>query len=310
MASQQTPSRGRQPVTSAQKNLTPEMFELVEKRSTNVADLDVVGRTLKLGPYVKAIFERRHFLVAGARGQTMAKHQNDRLGTAWLVFRPMLDAAFYFVIFALVLNVSRGVENYVGFLLVGVFMFQFSSRCIISGPKLIANSKTMIRAFAFPRASLAVSTVLRELMMSVPAWIVMVVLIMALPVHALPNWLWLLFPIILALQTVLNLGLVLLFARFGSAFPDLAQLVSVVMRLMMYASTVIFPAERFEHIEAFRIVVEFNPLASFLSMYRDILLYSTLPDLNSWLYAAAWAFGALFVGFLVFWKAEISYGRD
>lgn len=305
-------SASAQPALSkdAARSLSPQMSRYLTGKGYQLDRMRVVGKTMRLGPYLRALFERRHFIVAGARGHTMTRHQNDRLGSLWLVLRPVLDAAFFYIIFHLVLQISRGMDNYIAFLLIGVFMFQYSSRCINAGSALIRNSRGMIRSFNFPRASLAVSAVARELMMSVPAFLVLVVLIMALPPHELPTWSWLLFPVVLLLQTLMNLGLVLLLARLGVVFPDLTQLVSFVLRVLMYASGVIFPVSRFEHIELFAVLVQFNPMHTFLTMYRAILMDGAVPALSAWMSGGAWALGALAVGFLVFWKAEVSYGRD
>ena len=254
--------------------------------------------------------DRRHFVWAGARGEALTRYSNERLGVLWHVIRPMLDAVFYGVIFGLVLQMSRGMENYVAFVIIGIFMFQLSSRAISGGATLIRSSKAMIRAFAFPKATLAVSDVIRELMTSMPAIGVMFVAIMVVPPHELPTASWALFPVILMLHTALNLGFILFFGWLGSVMPDLAQAISFATRLLMYASAVIFPIDRFLDHPTVLAVVQANPIYVVLDMYRTVLISGAFPAAENWLLLCSWAFGTLIIGFCIFWWNEERYGRE
>lgn len=269
-----------------------------------------VGTRPPLREYLTELIDRRHFVWTGARGEALTRYSNERLGVLWHVLRPMLDAAFYGIIFGLVLQMSRGMDNYVAFVIIGIFMFQLTSRAISGGATLIRSSKAMIRAFAFPRASLAVSDVLREFMTSLPAIGVMFAAIMLVPPQEMPTASWSLFPVILILHTIMNLGFTLFFGWLGSVLPDLAQAVSFATRILMYASAVIFPIERFiEHPTALAIV-QANPVYVVLEMYRAVLTDGAFPAVENWMVLLAWSFGALIVGFGVFWWNEERYGRE
>src|SRR5699024_1589877 len=134
----------------------------------------------------------------------------------------------YFVIFAVILDVTRGMENYPGFIIIGVLMFRSTLRAVSSSPRLLSSNKAMIRAFAFPRASLAVSAELRESMQMVFTTATMLVMIMAVPFHERPEITWLLVPVIFMFQFFLNLGISLVMARIGFIVPDASQFMSVV----------------------------------------------------------------------------------
>ena len=81
----------------------------------------------RIGNYLADLWDRRLFIYVGARGEASTSHSRDRLGLLWLIIRPLLDAVFYYVIFALLLKVDRGMDNFIAWLLVGLFMFQFTS---------------------------------------------------------------------------------------------------------------------------------------------------------------------------------------
>lgn len=290
--------------------LSPALRTDLEREYGDLSHLRRVGTRPPLREYFTELVDRRHFVWAGARGEALTRYSNERLGVLWHVIRPMLDAAFYGVIFGIVLQMSRGMDNYVAFVIIGIFMFQLSARAISGGATLIRNSKAMIRAFAFPRATLAVSDVLRELMTSMPAIGVMIAAVMVIPPHELPTASWALFPVVLALHSVLNLGFVLFFGWLGSVMPDLAQAVGFATRILMYASAVIFPIDRFVDHPSVLAVVQANPIYVVLDMYRTVLISGGFPAAESWLLLCAWAFGTLFVGFSIFWWNEERYGRE
>ncbi|ERG65104.1 hypothetical protein L332_11725 [Agrococcus pavilionensis RW1] len=290
--------------------LSPALRLRLEREFGDISYLRRVGTRPPLREYFTELWDRRHFVWAGARGEAVTRYSNERLGVAWYVLRPLLDAAFYWVIFGIVLQLSRGMENFIAFILIGVFMFQLSSRAITSGVSLIRSSKAMIRAFAFPRAALAVSMILRDFLSSLPAIAVMFVMIMAIPPHEAPNVAWSLFPIVLVLQLALSLGFALFFGWLGALMPDLAQAMSFVSRLLMYASAVIFPIERFLDDPAVLAIVQANPIYIVLDMYRSVLISGAVPPAEQWISLSIWSLATLAVGFILFWRDEERYGRE
>jgi len=290
--------------------LSPALRLRLEREYGDLSHLRRVGTRPPLREYFTELWDRRHFIWAGARGEAVTRYSNERLGMAWFVLRPLLDAAFYWVIFGIVLDVSRGMENFIAFILIGVFMFQLSSRSIVGGVSLIKNSKAMIRAFAFPRAALAVSMVLRDFLSAMPAMGVMFAMIMAIPPHELPTVTWSLFPLILALQLAMSVAFALFFGWLGSLAPDVAQAMSFVSRILMYCSAVIFPIERFLDHPMMLAIIQANPIYIVLDMYRSALMDGAVPPLEQWLTLLAWAVGGLIVGFTLFWWNEERYGRE
>lgn len=276
----------------------------------DLSHLRAVSGRPPLGQYLRQLWHRRHFIWWDSRGKVAASTLDDRLGGFWLVLRPLLDAVFYWLIFGLLLKMSRGMDNYIAFVIIGVFMFQNSSAAMNSGTRVIASSKSMIRAFQFPRASLPLATLVRDYLQRVPGIIVMFVIIMVIPPHELPTATWLLFPVILLLQAIMDFGLLLLFSRLGVALPDLAKAMSFVTRLLMYGSGVIFPIDRFLNHPTLMAIINLNPIYVVLDMYRLVLIDGVVPPAHHWLVLSAWAFGLLIVGFIFFWRGEETYSRE
>src|ERR1700754_4817452 len=109
---------------------------------------------LRLVPYLVKVWQRRHFIFAYATARNISMYTEARLGQLWQILTPLLNVAVYFLIFGVLLHVSRGVPNYLAFLITGVFVFTFTQRAFISTSTVITNSLPLIRALQFPRAAL------------------------------------------------------------------------------------------------------------------------------------------------------------
>jgi teichoic acid transport system permease protein len=282
----------------------------VNLESVDVSRLKPVGERPRLSAYIRALWGRRHFIVADSRARAFSGNRDTLLGNAWLVGKPVLDGLAYFIIFGVLLGTSRGVDNYISFLLVGVFMFSFTSRCLTGGAGVMASGKNLIRAFAFPRAAIPIALVLREAISMLPVIATMLVMIAAIPPHAVITWRWGLFPLVVLLQVLFNAGLVFYAARITSAVPDLRMMLNFISRFWLYGSGVMFSLERFVTHPSVLEVAQFNPAYCVLELSRDLLVYGVTPGLRLWLTLGAWAIVTPLLGFLYFWQAEEEYGRE
>lgn len=288
------------------------MARTVQPRVETVSldGLQPVGRRPPLRTYALRLWDRRHFIYADSHARVTSGTRQLVLGNAWLVMKPLLDAAVYLVIFGWLLQTNRGIDNFIGYLIIGVFMFGFTARCLNAGASSVAAGRNLIRSFSFPRASLPIATVLRETLHTIPGFVSMMVLVVVLPPHAEVTWRWLLFPLVVALQIVFNLGVAMLAARLVAKVRDLTNLISFFTRFWLYGSAVFFSYDRFVEHPVILEIMKVNPMFQVLDISRDLLLYGETPAARSWLVLGAWSVGVLVVGFVVFWRGEESYGRD
>ncbi|MGW9405396.1 ABC transporter permease [Arthrobacter sp. NPDC055585] len=276
----------------------------------DLKDLSRVGARPKLADYLVSLWTFRHFVFYDARARVQTANRRDRLGSAWLLLDPVLNGLGYFLIFGLLLNSSRGIENFLGYLIIGVFLFQFSTRSIVATARIITTNQNVIQAFNFPRATLALAVNIRELIANVPVVLMMLLLIIVIPPVESITWMWAVIPVIILLQCVFNLGLGLFLAPMVARLNDLVHVISFGMRFWMFASCVMFSIDRYEQWPVIKSIVEANPMYIIISMARDCLLYATTPSWQDWAALLAWSLGVLCIGMFFFWRGEESYGRD
>ncbi|USQ80842.1 ABC transporter permease [Ornithinimicrobium faecis] len=281
--------------------------------ATVAPKLRTIGRRPPLGIYLHDLWQRRHFIYADSRARAFSGNRDYLLGNLWLIGKPILDGLTYYIIFALILKVDRGMDNFVGFLLIGIFMFTFTTRATNSSVSAMISSRNLLQSFSFPRASIPLAVLTREILSMAPVLATMFLLLIVLapndhPVE--PGWTWVLFPVVFLLQALFNAGVVLYCARLGSALPDLKFFLGFLTRLWFYGSGVIFPITRFVQHEFWLAVLQANPMYLVLEMSRDILLSNTVPDARSWMILGAWAVVTPLMAFLYFWQGEESYAQQ
>lgn len=280
-----------------------------------------VGARPGLFTYLREIWAFRHFIFYDSHSRVASSNSSDSLGRVWMILNPLLLGLAFFFIFGILLQTGRGVGNFVGFLIIGVFTFRFFTRAVTGGGNAIAGNKNVVQAFNFPRACLVISTTVRELFSAVPMFVVMALLVLTIgdiklegeeqiPIHL--SWYWLQFFPAIALALLVMLGCSLALARLVDAHNDVKHLISLGTRFMMYTSAVFFGIERWESsgLDVMVTIMELNPLYCVLDIIRQGWLYEEMADPYRWQVLGAWALGSLVIGFIIFWHGEETYGRE
>lgn len=262
-----------------------------------------------LPTYIRQIWQRRFFIGAEARSKALRSTRDYRLWRTWLILDPIMDVAFYGFLFGLLFRTSRGIENFLGFLIIGIMFMRMITGLLSSGSGLITKSKSMIRTFAFPRASLVFSQTLRALIDNVLPAVVALILAFLAQWGKFPHWTVLLVIPLFLLIHVFGCGLMLIAARLTAEIPDVKAVMGLATRAWFFLSGVMFSLDRFAHVPVAQEIMSHNPAYIFLMAIRDCSIYQTVPDLNTWLVLCAWSFGTLLIGFIYFWGAEEKYVR-
>ncbi len=274
--------------------------------------LTVSGARPNLLEYIRQLWGRRHFIAAYSVARLSAQYTKARLGQLWNVMTPLLNAAVYYLIFGILLQTNRGIDNFIAYLVTGIFVFNFTQSSVLAGTRAISDNLGLIRALHFPRACMPIAVTLIQLQQLLYSMIVLVAIV--LMTGELPDMSWFLIIPALILQAIFNIGVALVVARLGADVTDLAQLMPFLLRTWMYVSGVFYSiANVVKHLPgAAGVLLQLNPAAVYIGLMRYALIDSftsaQLPR-HVWLAALAWSLIAGVGGFIFFWKAEESYGR-
>jgi teichoic acid transport system permease protein len=267
-----------------------------------------IGGRPGLVAYTAQLWSRRWFGIELARARFRAANDEDRLGMGWTVLKPLINAAVYGLIFGFLLPSSTRPDNFVAYLVVGVFFFQYFSSSLNEGARSITGNRGLVRSLHFPRALLPMSTVLQNLLALGPMLAVLLVLVVL--TGEAPRWTWLLVPFAIVLMTLFNAGVALVAARLTIHVRDIAQLLPFVTRVFFYTSGIFFSVDRITTVGWAELLLRFNPVHVYINLVRSSLIEGQGATWVDWAAGAGWAV-VLFVGGYVFsWRGEERYGRD
>jgi len=262
----------------------------------------------RLGPYIRELWQQRKFIWVLGSSDAYARHQDNYLGQLWAVLNPLLLAGAYYLIFGVLLGTDRDVDNFVGFLITGLFLFLYSGGNITKASRSISTNLNLVRSLKFPRAVLPVAATLSEFLLVLPSMFVLLILMVVTGEHI--TWSWLLFPVVIILHLGINVGLSLFVARLVHSSRDLRNLIPLVVRLLRYISGVFFSIDAYAGHGVVGILMKYQPFALVLDIARQALMGEFALDPPTWIVAGVWALALPVIGLVYFWRAEATYGRN
>lgn len=272
--------------------------------------LQSIGERPPLWQYIAEVWDRRRFVFLQARAGAFKSTQGTFLGPIWLILNPFAYSMVYWFVFGVLLHTSRGVPNFVAYLVVGYNFFTIFSSSLGSGPSIIRKGRNLAKAYSFPRILLVLSWTIRQALDFVPVLIATFAFVMLIPSPpVLPTWRWFLVIPATLLAFVFAFGLSSLTTALTSLVPDLKFVWRLVGRLWFFTSGVFFGVNRFDSLPTVKTLVESNPGYVLLRINRDLIVYGVVPHASVWLYFSLWAFCLAGIGFLFFWLVEDRYDR-
>lgn len=274
-------------------------------RQHDTSELVELGHREPLRAYLKEMWGRREFVMSLSRNDLRARHMNSVLGQAWYLMNPALNIAVYFLIFGVVFEGRRGVENYMSFLVTGVMFFRLMQNTVITCSSSMTKNMGLIRSIQFPRALIPVSIVIENVIQFIPSAILIVGI--SLVDGGTPGWHWLGIPLVIATGAGISLGMGFTVARVGASLTDLQQLLPHVFRLLLYVSGVLFSVDDRIGNETIKRLFPLNPFYDVVAAARWAV--SGRPVESAvWVALVAWLVVSVCFGLFYFRRAEHRYG--
>ena len=227
------------------------------------------------------------------------RYSTSALGYLWSVLDPLLMSLIYWFIFTQVFSRGVGAEPYIVFLLSALLPWVWFNSSVGEFTRAFLKDARLVRSTSIPRSIWVNRIVLSkgiEFLLSLP-----ILAIFAIVAGATVGWGLLWFPVAIILQTMLTIGLGLIIAPLVVLYRDLERATKLVLRLMFYASPVIYGISDLPG--GFQQVAAFNPLAGIFSLYR-VGFFPEQFDAFAVIVSAGMSIVILVVGIAVFRSLE------
>ena len=239
-----------------------------------------------------------------------ARYRGSALGFFWSFINPLLLLLIYTFVFTVVLVGIRPVDiqPYAVFLFCGLLPWTWFSSSLLDASGCLIAGGNLIKKVLFPAEVLPIVMVLAN----------MVHFLLGLPIlgiflvyYAVPlrfnEILW--FPVVLAVQLLLTVGLGLIVSALTVHFRDIKDILSNLLTFWFFATPIIYPMAMIP--PGGKIFMDINPFTHLAISYQEILFYDGPYGHWKWLLVlGVGAMGLFFVGYFLFDRLRDSFAEE
>jgi ABC-type polysaccharide/polyol phosphate export permease len=223
-----------------------------------------------------------------------ARYKRSVLGVAWTMLNPLLMMIVMTIVFSNVLRVP--IPHYPVFLLAGLLAWTFFTQTTSAAMSELVWGSALMNKIYVPRTIFVASAIGTGLVNLTLALIPLLIVMLADGV--MPRWTLLLLPLPTLLLVAFAAGVGLLMSTFVVRFADVMDIYQLVLTALTYLSPLLYTIDIIP--EPYRPFFGLNPMFHLLEAFRSPIYSGRLPAAHTLAVSAAWAGGALALGWWVF----------
>ncbi len=224
------------------------------------------------------------------------RYKSYILGYVWSIANPLAFAFVFYVAFQVIMKIP--IENYVPFLICGLFPWQWFSNSVNASPGTFLGNASLIKKIKFPRSSIVLALVLQDAAHFALSLPVVVLFLLAYGSSPSFTWIWGI-PILMFVQLLLTFGSALFLATVNLFFRDMERLVAVIMVFVFYFTPVLYSDKMIP--EKYVSLLTLHPVAPLIISWRSLLLDGVV-NVSYVKIALVHAAAIFVVGYLVYRK--------
>jgi lipopolysaccharide transport system permease protein len=203
------------------------------------------------------------------------RYKSSLFGYLWSIGHPLAFAFVFFIAFKIVMKIQM--EDYVLFLIAGLFPWQWFSNSVNAAPMVFLGNASIIKKVNFPRNLIPFTQVLQDMIHFILA--IPVIVLFLFIYHKSPSLSWLYgIPALLAIQFLMTYGFCLIVSSTNLFFRDLERLTVIFTTLLFYFTPIIYPETMIPEMYK-NLVINLNPLSPLMVSWRKLFLTGTLEPL-------------------------------
>lgn len=246
-------------------------------------------------------FKRNSFILSSLVSKDFKlKYRRSALGVLWSILNPLLMMIVLSAVFSNLLRWGGDIENFPLYLILGNTLFGFMTNSTSDAMYSIIGSAPLIKKIRIEKIIFPLEKVIFALVnfaISLVAVIIVMLFFQVIPTPAL-----LLLPLLIVYVAIFCVGLGMALSALAVFFRDVTHLWGVVITAWTYATPLFYPISILP--EGMLTVMQFNPMYHYVTYFRDIALWGTVPSLEANLICLAMAVITFGIGFLIFRKTE------
>ena len=253
------------------------------------------------------IWNFRDLLLIFIRRDIITQYKQTILGPLWIVIPPILTTLVFTIFFGNIAGIPTDGIPSVLFYMAGIINWNFFSTALTSTSNTLAGNVGIFGKAYFPRIIVPLSTIASSFLRYFIQFGIFLFILTYFSFFKSANFaiqyqlLWVL-PMLIFIMAIMGLGFGLLFSASTAKYKDLRFLIGFGVRLMMYASTVIFPLSIIP--EKYKWIILGNPMSSIIESFRYVFFGMGVLDFKYLGYSFLISLSILFLGYIFFNKVE------
>ena len=233
-----------------------------------------------------------------AKSDLKIRYRNSVLGIFWSLIEPLLMLGVLFVVFSTMFKFE--IPNFPIYLLVGIVCYNFFKNGTVFALNSLSNRSTLMTQIYFPRSIPAISSGITAAIMLILELVVLAIFIVIF--QFVPPITILFLPLVLALLFLLVLGIALPLSVLNVKYKDTEFIWMVIVHAGFFLTPIFYQFDMMP--VQVQNVLQFSPMVQIVTMAHHVVLYGTLPSVNSILYAVGSISVIATVGYLIFRKYQ------
>ena len=227
------------------------------------------------------------------------KYRRSFLGYLWSILNPLMIMGIMVLIFSNVFRFS--VENYPVYLIIGSTIYNFVSEATSKAMMSIPDNASLMKKTYVPKYIFTFSTVTSCFVNMIFNLGAMLIVFLVCRVRFTAYMLFI--PVILLQVYVFSMGLGLFLSAGAVFFRDIRYIYGAFLTAWMYATPIFYPITQLS-VKMQLVIKRLNPLYSYITQFRTIVLDGALPDPRLIIYGYVVSLLALLVGTMVFFRSQ------
>ena len=257
---------------------------------------------MKILSKMRHAFDQRNLIRQLVEREVKGRYAGSSIGIYWSIINPLIMLAVYTYVFSVILRVrlgdEPGITNFALYLFCGFLAWNGFQEIVQRSTTVVLDNALLIKNLSFPSKallfSIGINSIINE-MIGIGILVIAAKIILGF----FPKYIFFLFPL-LFLELLFGLGLGFIFSTLHVFFRDTAQFVGVFMLIWMFGTPLFYPEGMIP--PRFKFLIDINPMAYLVRMFREICLRNMFPNLNDVIIFSVISITFLFIGYYIYTK--------
>jgi len=226
------------------------------------------------------------------------RYRNSALGVLWSLVEPLLLLGVMFIVFSTMFK--QEIPNFPIYLLLGIISWNFFKNGTSIALASLKNRSSLITQIYFPRSIPGLSSGVTSSIMLLNEILVLGIFMVAF--NFLPPITIIFLPLVFLLEFFLIIGISLPLSVLNVKYKDVEFIWGIFLQAGFFLTPVFYQFDMLP--ENVRNILQFSPMVQIVTMAHHVVLYGTIPSVNSILYAVASTLMITIIGYVIFRKLQ------